>query len=228
MYKIWMIEVFLLIHYSTTCTIPRFANLSIQSNFSIHHFLGIWYEIEGFSNAIENEFDEVHDFTQSFELDQNSSESILARGRARFIHEERCFSFGPWLLNINSSAKMILEKKDLNNTTTLNWPYYILKTDYEHYALIYSCMSVNYLVEHQCADRILWIFSRTTILSDEYLKELEEYVEKTLCINSTSLEKISHGIKSCYTNSAFRFRFSSIEIHFCLIVFILYLFLIYK
>ncbi|CAF0734729.1 unnamed protein product [Adineta ricciae] len=224
-----MIGVLLCVHSSSTCTMPRFVNLSVPSNFSIQQFLGVWYEIEEYFDDSQDEFDEVYDFTQSFELEHNSSEFLLVYGKARFVHEEQCFSFGPWLLNINNSARMILDRKDLNTTTSLNWPYYVLKTDYEHYLLIYSCTTANYLVEHICEDAILWVFSRTRSLASEYSKELNEYIEKSLCINTTNVKKMSHGTKSCYmTNSAPGTKFSSVEIRFCFIVLILYLFLIYK
>ncbi|CAF0953330.1 unnamed protein product [Adineta ricciae] len=222
-------SVLLCVHSSSTCTMPRFVNLSVPSNFSIQQFLGVWYEIEEYFDDSQDEFDEVYDFTQSFELEHNSSEFLLVYGKARFVHEEQCFSFGPWLLNINNSARMILDRKDLNTTTSLNWPYYVLKTDYEHYLLIYSCTTANYLVEHICEDAILWVFSRTRSLASEYSKELNEYIEKSLCINTTNVKKMSHGTKSCYmTNSAPGTKFSSVEIRFCFIVLILYLFLIYK
>jgi hypothetical protein len=116
---------------------------------------------------------------------------------------------------------MILEKKNLNSSTDLNWPYYILKTDYDHYALIYACVSTNYTLDDQCIEPLLWVFSRTIFLSDEYLNELDDYIENTLCINITKLETTPHSETSCYALSSSGSKLYSMSI-------ILYLFLIYK
>jgi len=210
------------------CSIPSFVNLTVQTNFSLHHFLGLWYEIKWFSNETSHESDIWNDYFQLFELENNSNDHLLISGKARLSSEEKCFSFGPWLILANNSAKMILEKKDLNSTTNLNWPYYILKTDYNHYALIYGCMSTNYTHNDQCKEPILWVFSRTVLLANEYLIELDDYIEDILCINITRLEIILHSEKSCYTLSSLGLKLSSMNMIFFCILLILYLFLIYK
>jgi lipocalin len=208
---------------SLACSKPSFGNLTVQSNFSLHHFLGLWYEIKWFSNDTQYESDIWNDFSQIFELENNSNEYLLVPGKARLSSEEKCFSFGPWLILTNNSAKMILEKKDLNNTINLNWPYYILKTDYNHYALIYACMSVNYTQNNQCKDPILWVFSRTVLLANEYLIELDDYIENILCINLTQVKITLHSEKSCYTLSSFGSKLASMN----MILFLFYLFYIY-
>jgi lipocalin len=229
MYWLILIGFFLLIDKPMACSIPSFANLTVQSNFSLHHFLGIWYEIKWFTNQSQHESDIWNDFSQSFELENNSNEYLLVSGKARLSSEEKCFSFGPWLIISNNSAKMILEKKDLNNTINLNWPYYILKTDYNHYALIYGCMSENYTQNNQCKDPIVWIFSRTVLLSNEYLIELDDYIENILCINLTQFEITLHSEKSCYMLSSIGTKICSMNIiMFFFVLLILYLFLIYK
>ena len=197
MYWFLLIGFFLLINQSTACTIPSFANLTVQSNFSLHNFLGIWYEIKWYSAGFHNESDLWRDYSQLFQLENNSSQYLLVSGKARLLNEDKCFSFGPWLILANDSAKMILEKKNLNNDTYLNWPYYILKTDYDHYALIYGCMKANYTLHNPCDEPIVWIFSRTIVLTNQYLHELEDYIENNLCINSTDLEITYQGEKSC-------------------------------
>jgi lipocalin len=221
MYWLLRIGFFLLINKSMACTIPKFSSLTVQANFSLNHFLGIWYEIEWFSSEYHNESNIWRDFTLKFEFDNNSSQRLLVPGRARLFPDENCFSFGPWLIIANNSAKMILEKKNLNSSTDLNWPYYILKTDYDHYALIYACVSTNYTLDDQCIEPLLWVFSRTIFLSDEYLNELDDYIENTLCINLTKLETTPHSEKSCYALSSSGSKLYSMSI-------ILYLFLIYK
>ena len=225
MYWLLTIGLCLLIDKSLACTIPAFANLTVQSNFSLHHFLGVWYEIKW----LPTESDLWQDFSQSFELQNNSNQQIFVHGKARLPYEQKCFSFGPWLILANNGAKMILEKKNLNNTISLNWPYYIVKTDYNHYALIYGCMSKNFTHEDQCEEPILWIFSRTIVLSNEYLTELDDYIENILCINLTKLHTTLHGEKSCYISSSFGLKMYLIDIKLFLIslsfIFISYIYI---
>jgi hypothetical protein len=96
---------------------------------------------------------------------------------------------------------MVLEKKDISSAPLLNWPYYVVKTDYEHYALIYACTSTNYTYTDPCEHPILWLFSRTTSLSNDLSTELDKHMENTLCINLTKLEITPHDSKSCYSSS---------------------------
>jgi hypothetical protein len=118
---------------------------------------------------------------------------------------------------------MVLEKQDLNIPLNLNWPYYILKTDYNHYALIYGCMSENYTGNSSCKQPMLWIFSRTVLLENEYLIELDNYIENDLCINLTDLEITLHSEPSCYTSSSIGSKISAMN----MILFLFDLFYIY-
>ncbi|CAF1157658.1 unnamed protein product [Adineta steineri] len=219
MYWILLLQVVLLVNRSTACTTPTFSNLTVQSNFSLHNFLGIWYEIKAYVNETNTGLDVWHDYSQSFQLETNSSEHLLVYGKARLTQEDQCFSFGPWLLISNDSAKMTqVEKDELIYTTNLYWPYYILKTDYNHYALIYRCKTKNYRLTDPCDDPTVWVFSRTRSLSNEYTKELDTYIENILCMNVTTFEIISHREKSCYMSSVLNLKFYSMNIILCLIL----------
>jgi lipocalin len=224
MYWFLLIGLFLSINKSMGCTTPTFANITVQTNFSLHHFLGIWYEMKWFSEEPHNESDLWRDYSQSFQLANNSNQQLLVSGKARLLNEDKCFSFGPWLIIANNSAKMVLEKKNLNDSTYLNWPYYILKTDYDHYALIYACMTDNYTLNNSCDEPVVWIFSRTIVLSNQYLHELDGYIENNLCINSTDFEITFHREKSCYTVASLGLKIGSMnEIFFVILTYFVFI-----
>ena len=185
----------------SNCTAPSFNNVSVQSNFDLNKFLGIWYEIKWLPGEPHNESDIWRNFYQSFQLENLSTQRLLVPGKARIINETDCFSITTWSILANNSAKMILEKQDISSTDLLNRPYYILKTDYEHYALIYACTSTNYILTDPCEQRVAWLFSRTTSLSSTYLTELDQYIESNLCINTTELEITPQDGQSCYSSS---------------------------
>lgn len=225
---ITVIGLLLTINPTISCTIPSFSNLTVQSNFNLHQFLGIWYEIKWYKNETKQDSNIWNDYSQLFELENNFNDRLRVIGKARLSSEEECFSFGPWLIIANHSAKMILAKTDLDSTINLNWPYYILDTDYNHYALIYGCMSENYTLNTSCKQPMLWVFSRTVLLSNEYLIKLDDYIEDILCLNLTQLQTTLHTAKSCYSISSLGRKNSFISLNFLFILLILYLFLTYK
>jgi hypothetical protein len=108
------------------CTLPSFDNVTVQSDFNLNKFLGVWYEIQWLPGEPHNESDIWRNYYQLFELENSSTQRLLVPGQAHLLNNDTCFSFGPWSILANNSAKMILETKDLNNTNSLNWPYYIL------------------------------------------------------------------------------------------------------
>ena len=228
MHEFLFIVLLLAIDPSKPCTLPSFAELEVPSNFSLHRFLGRWYEIKWYADETEPDSEIWDDFSQTFELENHSTERLLAFGNARLSYETECFAFGPWSIIVNNSAKMILEKKDSDILSNLNWPYYILKTDYNHYALIYGCMTENYTLEEPCKQPVLWLFSRTVLLSSEYLIELDDYIEDVLCLNLTEIEITLHTAKSCHVVSAMGRRISLMKMDVCFLLPILYFFLTYK
>jgi lipocalin len=199
------------------CTPPSFDNLTVQSNFTLNKFLGIWYEIQWLPGEPHNESDIWRNFYQLFQFENSSTQKLLVSGQAR-VNNSTCFSVNSWSIIANNSAKMILETQNMNSTKLLNWPYYILKTDYENYALIYSCTSENYTYTDPCQEPVLWLFSRTTSLSSDYSIELDQYIQDQLCINLTQLEITPQDGKSCYSLS---------NIHFINRILFVFLFLLY-
>jgi lipocalin len=179
------------------CTPPAFSNLTVQSNFSLNKFLGIWYEIKWLPATPHNISDIWRSLYQSFQLVNASTQHLLVNGTARLYNKETCFSFGPWSIIANNSAKMILERQDLSVSEPLNWPYYIVKTDYDNYMLVYGCISDNYTQTEPCWEPILWLFSRTPTLSNDYVTTLDQYIVDTLCINLTALEITPQTDTSC-------------------------------
>lgn len=181
---------------------PPLANLSVQQNFSRQNFLGVWYEIKWLPDGPHNASDIWINFYESFQLRNDSSDIIDLYGRARLEGQTDCFDITPSILLANNSAKMILVQKGLGNQTQLNWPYYILKTDYEHYALIYTCTATNYTYTESCLQPALWMFSRNTVLASEYSSMLERYINDTLKMNVNDLMITPQTGKSCMSSAS--------------------------
>lgn len=184
------------------CKKPTFENLTVENDFNLNKFLGIWFEIQWLPGEPHNASDIWRNYYQSFQIDSSSSSKLLVPGQARVLNNDTCFHFGPWIILANNSAKMLLEKKSLSETKLLNWPYYVLKTDYDNYALIYGCMTSNYDYNTPCLDPILWVFGRTTSLSSVHTQMLDEFIVNDLCVNLNDLEITPHDGQQCYSSSS--------------------------
>lgn len=196
---------------SSNCSTPILANLSVVENFNLTRFLGIWHEIEWLPAEPHSEADIWRDFYQSFQFENGSTTRLSVLGKARILNQDECFTFGPWTIIANNSAKMILERKSPNETTFINWPYHIVKTDYDNYALIYGCTSSNYSQTERCSKPILWLFSRSVTLATNHRTMLDNFIDETLCVNRTELEITPHSDKSClhsFSLSQWNFSFN--------------------
>lgn len=191
-----------LLHLSHACTKPAFSSLATQSNFDLSQFLGIWYEIQWLPGEPHNESTIWRDFYQSYNLESGSSDRLEVPGKARTLSDVTCFSIGPWAIVANNSAKMILERRGPIGTPVINWPFYVITTDYSNYALIFGCTTDNYVPTNPCVDPILWVFGRRRTLAETHLTMINRIIANDLCVNLTHLEITPHGPKSCYTSSS--------------------------
>lgn len=214
LFTVFAIQVFCV----SSCTPPSFNNITVQQNFNLNQFLGVWFEIKWLPDAPHNASDIWRNLYQSFELNNSSMQNIIISGQARVGDNTTCFDTGSWLVYANNSAKMILQTQDISSSTFVNWPYYILLTDYINFALVYGCDTTNYTYMNPCTNPFLWVYSRTTSLSTVYSTLLDNYIENQLCINLTSLEITPQDGVQCYSCSI---------IHYPALIIFIFLFILY-
>ncbi|CAF1133178.1 unnamed protein product [Didymodactylos carnosus] len=142
------------------------------------------------------------DYYLNYQPSDTSDEKLIVKGKARTLNKS-CFDTEPWILIANDTlnpAKMILEQN--RPDYLLNWPFYIVSTDYNNYALVYSCGNHNYTLSGQCNQPILWMFSRTIDLKAEYHHNLDIKIVYDLCIDLSKLEFTPQNEKGCYKESS--------------------------
>ncbi|CAF3749629.1 unnamed protein product, partial [Rotaria sordida] len=206
MYWFLMIGLFLLINNSIGCKRPSLSQIAAQRDFRLEKFLGQWHQIKYYTNEKNhNPSDSWVDYSQFFALDNCINRHVLAFGRARLPNGKECFSFGPSSIFAYDGAKMIVETDDINKNTKVNWPYFILKTDYTHYALTYTCLTKGATRYDPCTEEIVEVFSRTTTLAKKYLTELDNYIKNILCVDLTKFEQNIFGEKLCFPDRDDRF-----------------------
>ncbi|KAM5334600.1 apolipoprotein D [Glossophaga mutica] len=134
----------------------------VQENFDVNKYLGRWYEIE----KTPVSFEKGRCIQANYSLMENGNikvvnQELRSDGSVNQIEGEAS------LINLTEPAKLEVKYFWLMPSA----PYWVLATDYENYALTYSCTTIIWLfhVDH------VWILGRNPYLPLEtviYLKDI--------------------------------------------------------
>ncbi|XP_004644597.1 apolipoprotein D [Octodon degus] len=146
----------------------------VQENFDVNKYLGRWFEIE----KIPVSFEKGNCIEANYSLKENGNIKVLnqelrADGTVNQIEGEATQS------NITEPAKLGVKFFQLMPLA----PYWVLATDYDNYALVYSCTNIIWLfhVDH------IWILGRNRYLPPETLT----YLKDILTSNNIDIEKMT-------------------------------------
>ncbi|XP_003792732.1 apolipoprotein D [Otolemur garnettii] len=135
---------------------------SVQENFDVNKYLGKWYEIE----KIPVSFEKGSCIQANYSLMENGNIKVINKelrqdGTVNQIEGEAT------QVNLTEPAKLGVKFF----WWTPSSPYWVLATDYENYALVYSCTTIIWLFHMEHA----WILGRHPYLPPEtvtYLKDM--------------------------------------------------------
>ncbi|XP_069885989.1 apolipoprotein D isoform X1 [Dipodomys merriami] len=146
----------------------------VQENFDVNKYLGRWYEIE----KIPVSFEKGNCIQANYSLKGNGNIKVLNQemrpdGTVNQIEGEATQS------NLTEPAKLGVKFYQLMPSS----PYWILATDYENYALVYSCTTIIWLfhLDH------VWILGRNPYLPPETVT----YLKDILTSNNIDIEKMT-------------------------------------
>ncbi|KAM5292485.1 apolipoprotein D [Ctenodactylus gundi] len=146
----------------------------VQENFNVHKYLGRWYEIE----KIPVSFEKGKCIQANYSLLDNGKVKVLNQelssdGTVNQIEGEATQS------NASEPAKLGVKFFQFMPSA----PYWVLATDYDNYALVYSCTNIIWLfhVDH------VWILGRNPSLPAETVTQLKEI----LTSNNINIEKMT-------------------------------------
>ncbi|XP_077203915.1 apolipoprotein D [Paroedura picta] len=147
--------------WGQTLHMGKCPDLPVQEEFDVSKYLGKWYMIEKLMSSFEQNY--------CFQTNYSQKEN----GRFKVVNKER-LSDGTmkesegeaWQPDPNEPAKLHVKS---------NWflpaaPYMVISTDYDHYALVYSC--VTFLWVFHMGDA--WILSRTPQLHPDTVEHLKD------------------------------------------------------
>ncbi|XP_042525801.1 apolipoprotein D [Dipodomys spectabilis] len=146
----------------------------VQENFDVNKYLGRWYEIE----TTPVNFEKGNCIQANYSLKGNGNIKVLNQemrpdGTVNQIEGEATQS------NLTEPAKLEVKFYQLMPSS----PHWILATDYENYALVYSCINVLWLFH---LDQV-WILGRNPYLPPETVT----YLKDILTSNNMDIEKMT-------------------------------------
>uniref|UniRef100_A0A8C6LE73 Apolipoprotein D n=1 Tax=Nothobranchius furzeri TaxID=105023 RepID=A0A8C6LE73_NOTFU len=150
---IWIFSVILLFALAADAQVimpGRCPNAAVQEKFDAARYLGKWFEIQ----RLPNSFQLGHCCTATYSLESAGVVGVLNR---------ELLANGT-ISEINGIAKPIFL---FSHTDAPPSPYWVLSTDYDSYALVYSCTDLGVIHVD-----FTWILSRTPTLPEETLQEL--------------------------------------------------------
>ncbi|CAG4957186.1 unnamed protein product [Colias eurytheme] len=116
---------------------PNQCDMSVraQYNFNVSAFLGVWHEVEIYPTGMANEQCATQEYTQ-----QSATSFTLT---SRFVNNGVQGSF-PWLLERSASDTTGSFIATIQTPTmSISFPFWILSTDYDNYALAYACANMD-------------------------------------------------------------------------------------
>jgi len=134
---------------------------SVQEDFNVTKYMGTWYEIERLPAAFEK--GKCNQATYSLLTDGTvnvRNAELLSNGKISSIEGTAKVK--------DSSQPAILSVSFFKGVPDA--PYWVLSTDYQSYALVYSCSDYFGLLHVDFA----WILARTRVLTDAVIIQLHD------------------------------------------------------
>ncbi|XP_070559975.1 apolipoprotein D-like [Ptychodera flava] len=152
-------------------------DITVKQNFNQNEYVGTWYEIEKFPNTFERGqkcIQATYDVKDSGAFTVKNDAIIAESGEPKSIEVE------VFEVDEVDNAKMKLRFAWWLSASN----YWVLDTDYNQYAVVYSCHDMFGLVRMQYA----WILGRERTMDDRVITNLKTHLNE-MGLDTTKFQK---------------------------------------
>lgn len=152
-----------------------------KNNFNIEEYQERWFEVSRYPSTRQ-----VGQCPRSYYYVNNDAINVSAT----YVKDEKLISIDG-IANLASDGSGLLNIK-FNNDKSLD--YYVLETDYNNYALVYSCMNLN----NGNREVTSWILSREPTIENQYLDAIKPVIEATQGLRDEYYINTDQGDDACF------------------------------
>ncbi|XP_064293123.1 uncharacterized protein LOC128682706 [Plodia interpunctella] len=161
------------------------GDIETVPNFNLTAFAGTWFELEAYpkdqqgGQCISHEYEYTGDNTLSLQSSQ-------------IVNHRLVVSNGVVTSDSANSARLTISITSDGEIITI--PFWIVSTDYENYALAYSCVERN----EDFRAVYSWKLSRSYGLSEDSINYIEAAMLPIEVLNNTYFETIDQSLSACF------------------------------
>ncbi|XP_047033930.1 uncharacterized protein LOC124640271 isoform X1 [Helicoverpa zea] len=163
------------------------VNVQAMQNFNIERYMGLWHNIELYPTAFQSGTCSNADY----ELVGSSVTVVNTQ-----VNNERLYTVNAVGVPAASdgSAKLVVTFPIPGSDQTVSSDYWVLDTDYDNYALVYSCSNLN-ADEMQVSS---WKLSRAKSLSTASSTAINNIINTVSVLDSRYYETMDQSVQGCF------------------------------
>ncbi|XP_046564058.1 uncharacterized protein LOC124272882 [Haliotis rubra] len=166
------------------------SDVPIQPDFNITLFNGTWYEMQWLAQVYIPASELFQDYQHEYILQEDGSLKGYIRGRT----DKGCFYRQASLTLSGTPGKLHFNVTEGGSD---NYPYWIVDTDYNNYAVMYGCLNVS--TSGNCTRARSTVWSRRKSLAPNFQYRANSFLQN-LCVNPAAflLTSQNNPCDPCY------------------------------